>query len=105
MGDDFGGATPGVMGDPNFPVNNGQMCIKGWTAPALLSHPRRLTTPLVRNANGELTTATWDEALEFVAERLQAIRHEYGPAAIGVFGSGALTNEKAYLLGKFARVA
>ncbi|HTK75726.1 MAG TPA: molybdopterin oxidoreductase family protein, partial [Gemmataceae bacterium] len=105
MGDDFGGTTPGVMGDPNFPVNNGQLCIKGWTAPALLSHPRRLMTPLIRSAGGELTAAAWDEALDFVAERLRSIRRDHGPAAIGLFGSGALTNEKAYLLGKFARVA
>lgn len=105
MGDDLGGVTPRIMGDPNFPVNNGQLCIKGWTAPALLDHPRRLTVPQVRDASGSLVPASWDAALDFVAERMQAIRAEFGPAALGVFGSGALTNEKAYLLGKFARVA
>jgi assimilatory nitrate reductase catalytic subunit len=105
MGEDLVGTTSGVVGDPNFPVNNGQLCIKGWTAPALLDHPRRLTTPLVRGGDGELAPASWETALDFVAERLETIRRDCGPAAIGVFGSGALTNEKAYLLGKFARVA
>ena len=36
---------------------------------------------------------------------LRATQESYGPHAVGVFGGGSLTNEKAYLLGKFARVA
>lgn len=104
MGEDLGGEMPRVSGDPNFPVNNGHLCVKGWTAAALLDHPRRVRTPLVRE-RGEWREATWDEALDFVAERLIAIRAAHGAHANGVFGSGALTNEKAYLLGKFARLA
>jgi assimilatory nitrate reductase catalytic subunit len=94
-----------VTGDPHFPVNNGQLCIKGWTASELLTHPRRLTTPLVRIAGGELVPASWDAALDAVADGMRRLRAEYGPESVGVFGSGALTNEKAYLLGKFARLA
>ena len=94
-----------VAGDPDFPVNNGQLCIKGWTASELLSHPQRLTTPLVRGAGASLVSASWDAALDFVADGFRQLRAEYGPESIGVFGSGALTNEKAYLLGKFARLA
>ncbi|CUR55475.1 putative assimilatory nitrate reductase (catalytic subunit) [metagenome] len=86
-----------------FPVNQGGLCRKGWTATGLLGHRERLTTPLVRR-DGELAPATWDEALDHVAERLGALRAEHGPDAIGVFGGGGLTNEKAYSLGKFARV-
>jgi len=93
-----------VMGDPHFPVNNGDLCIKGWTSTALLRHPRRLTSPLVRS-RGELRPASWDAALDAVADAIRATVDAYGPDAVGVFGSGALTNEKAYLLGKFARVA
>src|SRR5207253_6343825 len=44
-------------------------------------------------------------ALEHTAEALTRIRRAHGSDTVGVFGSGALTNEKAYLLGKFARVA
>jgi assimilatory nitrate reductase catalytic subunit len=94
-----------VAGDPAFPVNQGQLCIKGWTAASLLDHPGRLTTPLVRGAAGGLLPASWDTALDTIADALLRLRREHGPESVGVFGSGALTNEKAYLLGKFARVA
>jgi assimilatory nitrate reductase catalytic subunit len=94
-----------IKGDPDFPVNRGQMCVKGFTAGALLAHPARLTAPRVRGRDGRLVDASWDAALDLVAERLLALRAEHGPAALAAFGSGALTNEKAYLLGKFVRVA
>jgi assimilatory nitrate reductase catalytic subunit len=105
MGDDLGGGLPRVTGDPNFPVNNGQLCTKGWTAAALLDHPQRVTAPQLRTGDGAWREASWDEAFDFIAEKLIAIRERYGADANGCFGSGALTNEKAYLLGKFARVA
>ncbi len=94
-----------VAGNDEFPVNNGALCIKGWTAAALLDHPERLLQPLLRNARGVLVQAGWDEALEAVARALSSTQTRYGRDAVGVLGSGSLTNEKAYLLGKFARVA
>lgn len=94
-----------IVADPDFPVNRGQMCIKGFTSAALLDHPQRIRQPMLRQANGRLAPVSWSSALDFVAERLQAIQKAHGRQAVGVFGSGALTNEKAYLLGKFARVA
>ncbi|TQE19878.1 molybdopterin oxidoreductase family protein [Streptomyces ipomoeae] len=87
----------------DFPVNRGALCGKGRTAPAVLSSRVRLTTPLVRRA-GVLEPASWDEALDRIAEGLTRTRTEHGPDACGVFGGGGLTNEKAYALGKFARV-
>ncbi|MFJ6119691.1 molybdopterin oxidoreductase family protein [Streptomyces sp. NPDC092129] len=87
----------------DFPVNRGALCGKGRTAPALLSPEVRLTSPLVRS-QGVLRPAGWDEALDRVAEGLSRTRAEHGPDSLGVFGGGGLTNEKAYALGKFARV-
>uniref|UniRef100_UPI001300B504 molybdopterin oxidoreductase family protein n=1 Tax=Desertihabitans aurantiacus TaxID=2282477 RepID=UPI001300B504 len=87
-----------------FPTNRGGMCQKGWTSPALLDVPDRITSPLLRRGD-ELVEVGWDEALDVVADRLRAIRAESGPDAVAVFGGGGLTNEKAYQLGKFARVA
>jgi assimilatory nitrate reductase catalytic subunit len=94
-----------VTGDPAFPVNNGELCIKGWSSAALLDHPERLASPLLRGPDGRLHSADWEEALDRVAAEFSSLRVRYGSEALAVFGSGALTNEKAYLLGKFARVA
>ena len=90
----------------DFPTNKGGLCRKGWTAAALIDHPDRLTTPLVRDAKGgRLRPAEWDEALDRVADGIRRIRRRHGANALAVFGGGGLTNEKAYLLGKFARLA
>ena len=88
----------------DFPVNRGALCGKGRTAAAVLAPGVRLTSPLVRDEDGTLVPASWDEALDRIAASLDRTRAEYGPDALGVFGGGGLTNEKAYTLGKFARV-
>ncbi|WP_134741063.1 molybdopterin oxidoreductase family protein [Nocardioides sp. 503] len=101
-----GRATLEVRAWPDFPVNEGALCRKGWTAAGLRGSRERLTSPLVRDrASGELRTASWDEALDLVAGRLLALRESHGPDSVAVFGGGGLTNEKAYQLGKLARVA
>ena len=94
-----------IAGDADFPVNKGALCIKGWTAAATLSHPERLTAPLARDASGALIRVSWDAALERVAQGFKDAQAAYGKDAAGIFGGGSLTNEKSYLLGKFARVA
>ena len=101
------GERDGVRVRPSadFPVNRGGLCQKGWTAPAVLGAPDRLLTPLVRGADGELAPTGWDAALDLIAGRLREIRARHGADAVAVFGGGGLTNEKAYTLGKFARVA
>jgi assimilatory nitrate reductase catalytic subunit len=89
-----------------FPTNRGGLCQKGWSAGSLLGHPERLTTPLLRGSRSDaLAPVGWDAALAHVADRLRALRAEHGPDSVAVFGAGGLTNEKSYLLGKFARVA
>jgi assimilatory nitrate reductase catalytic subunit len=100
------GRTLAVEPWAEFPVNEGALCRKGWTATGLRGHRERLTSPLVRDPEtGELRAAGWDEALDLVAGRLRDLRTSYGADAVGVFGGGGLTNEKAYQLGKLARVA
>jgi assimilatory nitrate reductase catalytic subunit len=94
-----------VAGNQAFPVNKGALCIKGFTAGQTLGHPERLGTPLVRTSSGALAPASWDDALDRIAAGVRATQESYGPHAVGVFGGGSLTNEKTYLLGKFARVA
>jgi assimilatory nitrate reductase catalytic subunit len=79
--------------------------VKGWSAADTLEHPERLRVPLVRGADGRLSPATWDQALDRIVGRFKEIQARQGRDAVGVFGGGALTNEKVYLLGKLARVA
>ncbi|MBQ1070978.1 molybdopterin oxidoreductase family protein, partial [Micromonospora sp. D75] len=93
------------VGARDFPTNRGGLCQKGWTAADLLDHPDRLTTPLLRDRpGGELRPATWDEALDRIAAGVRDVQQRHGPDAVAVFGGGGLTNEKAYALGRFARV-
>jgi assimilatory nitrate reductase catalytic subunit len=100
-----GGGVPEVSGREEFPVNRGALCGKGQNAAALLVPGARLEEPLVRDGAGVLRPATWDEALDRVADAFLRTAAAHGRDAVGVFGGGGLTNEKAYLLGKFARVA
>ena len=94
---------------PSFPTNRGGLCSKGWTAADLLDHPDRILTPLVRSVPGDrrspLQAASWNEALDLVADGIRKLQQRHGSDAIGCFGGGGLTNEKAYQFGKFARVA
>ncbi|WP_426183148.1 molybdopterin oxidoreductase family protein [Microbacterium sp. TWP3-1-2b2] len=105
-------ATDAALDDPSltvagrpFPTNRGGLCKKGWTSSTLLDSGDRLHSPLVRDTHGELVPVEWSTALDVLAQRIRVIQDASGPDSIGVFGGGGLTNEKAYQLGKFARVA
>ncbi len=89
----------------DFPTNRGGLCRKGWSAAELLTHPDRLTAPLLRGSDGVLREAAWDDVLELISSRVRDIQSDHGRDAVAVFGGGGLTNEKAYTLGKFARLA
>ena len=96
-------AVPTVVPRP-FPASGGDLCDQGWTAVDEPAGLRRITTPLLR-VGEELRPANWHTALDVVAARLHAVRAAYGSGALGVCGGGSLSNETAYLLAKFARLA
>ncbi|NUM31864.1 MAG: formate dehydrogenase subunit alpha [Bacteroidetes bacterium] len=83
-------------------VNNGHTCIKGRFAFTFYNHPDRLKTPLIRK-NGELTPATWDEAYDFIAEKINEIKSKYGPDYISGISSARCTNEENYFMQKLFR--
>jgi assimilatory nitrate reductase catalytic subunit len=87
-----------------FPFNRGMLCPKGVKRYLQGSHPDRLLSPLMRSERG-FRTASWDEALEFTAQRIREIQEKNGRDAIAIYGGASLSTEKSYLLGKFARVA
>ena len=98
-----------LVPDEDFPTNRGGLCSKGWSAAELLDHPERLLHPLVRARRGDRTSplrqATWGEALDRVVDGIEAAQRDHGRDAVGCFGGGGMTNEKAYAFGKLARVA
>ena len=100
-----GGHDGATVAGRDFPTNRGGLCRKGWSAAELLDHPDRLRAPLLRDAGGVLREAAWDDVLHLVADRVRSTQAQHGRDAVAVFGGGGLTNEKAYTLGKFARLA
>ena len=88
-------------------INGDFLCAKGRFGFDFVENPDRLTSPLVRNSEGNLEPATWEHALRIAANKLIDIRdshpHNESGAAIGVIGSNHTTNEENYLLQKFAR--
>jgi formate dehydrogenase alpha subunit len=93
------GRIQGVETWKEHPVNEGTNCPKGRHALDFLYHPDRLTYPLVKTKD-KLKKASWEEALEKVAEGFKGV----DPKEFGVLASGKNTNEDAYVLQKFARV-
>lgn len=101
----FEQGSPRIEARP-FATNQGGLCQKGWTSADLLQHPDRLTSPLIRDAKDQpLRRASWEQAFHRIVTGIRSTQQKHGRDAVGVFGGGGLTNEKAYLLGKFARVA
>ncbi len=86
------------------PLTGGAVCSKGSTAWEQVHHPDRLLKPLVRR-DGVLVETGWEEALDIAADGFLQIRDRHGADANAVLSGGSLTNEKAYLMGKFARLA
>ena len=86
-----------VDDDPNNLSSKGLLCVKGRFGTAFVNHSDRLTTPLIRGSAG-LQPATWDEALDLVAEKFA--EHV---GAFGAFSSAKATNEDNYILQKFVR--
>jgi formate dehydrogenase alpha subunit len=96
-------------------VNQGNLCVKGRYGYDFIFHPKRVTVPLIRKEQqlpgrrsqafniSDWREATWDEALEFVSERLVDIYHRYGSDALAAYLCAKATNEDNYLLQKLFR--
>ena len=95
-----------VQGDPRSSVNQGTLCVKGYSLPFIQYGKDRLTRPLVRMRNGvydkrgELTETTWDRALELMTEKAKEAIAAKGPAAVSMFGSGQWTVWEGYAASK-----
>ena len=102
----------------NGPANQNRLCVKGRFGFDYVSHPTRLTKPLIRlpgipkaldstfdpaNPFSHFHEASWDEALEIAAGGLMAIKQAQGPKALAGFGSAKCSNEEAWLFQKLVR--
>lgn len=88
-----------------FPYNEGRLCPKGVQRYLQNNHPDRLLNPLERRAGIGFKPLGWDQAMDRTVAEIQRIQHQYGPDAFAMLSGVSLTNEKSYLVGKFARVA
>src|SRR5258708_9859641 len=97
------------------PVNHGNLCVKGRFGYDYVYHPKRVTTPLIRKIKqepgkrtqafdrSEWREASWDEALDHIADRLVEIYQRDGPDAMSVYCCAKATNEDNYLMQKLYR--
>jgi len=83
-------------------VNAGHTCIKGRYAFGFYDHPDRLRSPLIKR-NGKFEEASWDEAYEYIKNKLEKIKKENGPDAIAGISSARCTNEENYVFQKMIR--
>ena len=83
---------------PNF----GSLCVKGRFGYDFIHSPERLSSPLIKE-NGQFREASWEEALDLVANRFGEIKAQHGSDSIGVFSSARITNEENYIAQKFTR--
>jgi predicted molibdopterin-dependent oxidoreductase YjgC len=91
-----------ATGAEDSPPNFGSLCVKGRFGFDFINDPERLTTPLIKE-NDSFREASWDEALDLVAQRLGQIKAQSGPDSIGVLTSARVSNEENYIANKFTR--
>ncbi len=88
-----------------FPFNQGRLCPKGVQRYLQDNHPDRLMDPIERVEGQGFKTVSWDYAMDRVVAEIKRIQSQYGNDAFSILSGVSLTNEKSYLVGKFARVA
>lgn len=92
-----------VTGVEDGSPNKGRLCVKGRFGYEFIYSPDRLKTPLIRNAQGELEEASWDEALDLVALKFKEIIAKDGPDAIAGVSCARSINEDSYAMQKLFR--
>ncbi len=92
----------GSVYNENSPNPHGESCVKGRFGYDFVNHPDRLTDPLIKR-NGHFEKVGWEEALDYVAEKLLNIKEKYGSDSIGGLSSAKCTNEENYIMQKFMR--
>jgi assimilatory nitrate reductase catalytic subunit len=82
-----------------YPVNLGMACPKGWQALDPLDAPDRATTPLLRDASGQLVPCDWSTAIRTFTEKFQSIHQTHGREAAAFLSTGQIPFEEMAFLG------
>ncbi len=83
--------------------NDGNLCVKGRFPYQFIDHKDRLTTPLIRDSEGQLQPASWEDALRIAAKGLQGVAKRHGADSLGFVSSSRCTGEENYLVQKLSR--
>lgn len=92
----------GVLSNPDAPVNGRALCVKGRFGWDFVNNEKRLTTPLIKK-NGSFVPASWDEAFDLIALKLNEVKEKHGSDSFAALSSARCTNEENYLVQKFTR--
>ncbi|MBK1883811.1 nitrate reductase [Luteolibacter pohnpeiensis] len=96
---DQGGNAINLTPQSKYPVNLGMACPKGWQALDVLHSEDRATTPLLRNANGDLCEISWEIALSEFTQRLKSIQRKHGNESVAFLSTGQISFEEMAFLG------
>ena len=90
----------------DFPFNEGKLCPKGVKRYLQGGHPDRLLDPMERDPGSPdgFRPISWDAALDQTANEIRRIQDEHGPDSFAILSGVSISNEKSYLMGKFARL-
>lgn len=97
------GEAINLSADPQYPVNRGMACPKGWEALAPLSAGDRATEPLLRGDDGRMRSVKWNGALSVMVDRFRRIQECHGPDSLAWLGTGQIPTEELALLGSVAK--
>lgn len=92
-----------VTGVEDAPANEGMLCVKGRYGFNFVNSPERLTTPLIKDTNGQFKEASWEEAIQLVAKKFLDIKKAHGSDSIAGLCSAKVTNEDNFAFMKFMR--
>ncbi|MGL1900585.1 MAG: molybdopterin-dependent oxidoreductase [Fibrobacterales bacterium] len=92
-----------ITPDPDYPVNGGVACPKGWEAMKALQADDRATTPYLRDNRGKLKETTWETAIPLFVSNVKRIQKTYGNDSVAFLSTGQIPTEEMFFLGALAK--
>ena len=97
------GKVDKVKPNPDYPVNLGKVCPKGFTMLEHLKAPDRATSPYLRNGNGKLEPVSWERAFSELTASFKKIQERHGKESVAFLSTGQISSEEFALLGTVAK--